>query len=163
MSSAEGVPIHHSRPIRTNGPDYISLTSNRYAAPATRSSALNQHGEALCPCIIQAVHLASYGQLSSSTFDTTPRRRTLGSSRGVAGGMQSWRSRAPPTTLIDPIRHTELRLAPTRSSKGSCTLNLEDEVVLYSLQQRPLNSPLNLENAVGSSIYRVSLNDSLSI
>jgi hypothetical protein len=48
-----------------------------------------------------------------------------------------------------------LRLTPTRSSKGSCTLNLEDEDVLYSLQQRPLNSPLNLENAAGSSIYRV--------
>jgi hypothetical protein len=44
------------------------------------------------------------------------------------------------------------------------TLNLEDEVVvLHSLQQRPLNSHLNLENAVGSSIYRVSLNGSLSI
>jgi hypothetical protein len=41
----------------------------------------------------------------------------------------------------------------------SCTLNSEDEDVFYSLQQRPLN----LENAVGSSICRVSLNDSLSI
>jgi hypothetical protein len=56
-----------------------------------------------------------------------------------------------------------LRLAPTRPSKGSCTLNLEDEDVLYSLQQRPLNGPLNLENAAGSSICRVSLNGSLSI
>jgi hypothetical protein len=49
------------------------------------------------------------------------------------------------------------------SSKGSCTLNLEDEDVLYSLQQRPLNGPLNLENAAGSSICRVSLNGYLSI
>jgi hypothetical protein len=56
-----------------------------------------------------------------------------------------------------------IRLAPTRSSKGSCTLNLEDEDVLYSLQQRSLNGPLNLEDAAGSSIYRVSLNGSLSI
>jgi hypothetical protein len=56
-----------------------------------------------------------------------------------------------------------LRPAPTRHSKGSCTLNLEDKDVLYSLQQRPLNGPLNLENVAGSSIYRVSLNDSLSI
>jgi hypothetical protein len=56
-----------------------------------------------------------------------------------------------------------IRLAPTRSSKGSCTLNLEDLDVLYSLQQRPLNGPLNLENAAGSSICRVSLNGSLSI
>jgi hypothetical protein len=56
-----------------------------------------------------------------------------------------------------------LRLAPTRNSKGFYTLNLEDEVVLYSLQQRPLNGLLNLEDAVESSIYRVSLNGSLSI
>jgi hypothetical protein len=42
--------------------------------------------------------------------------------------------------------------------KGSYTLNLEDEVVLYSLQQRPL-----LEDAAGSSIYKVSLNGPLSI
>jgi hypothetical protein len=49
------------------------------------------------------------------------------------------------------------------TSKGSCTLNLEDEVVLYSLQQRPLNDPLNLENTIGSSIYIVSLNGPLSI
>jgi hypothetical protein len=55
------------------------------------------------------------------------------------------------------------RLAPIRPSKGSCTLNLENEDVLYSLQQRPLNGPLNLENAAGSSICRVSLNGSLSI
>jgi hypothetical protein len=56
-----------------------------------------------------------------------------------------------------------VRLAPTRPSKGSYTLNLEDDDVLYSLQQRPLNGPLNLENVVGSSICRVSLNGSLSI
>jgi hypothetical protein len=61
------------------------------------------------------------------------------------------------------VDENELGPAPTRSSKGSCTLNLEDEDVLYSLQQRPLNGPLNLENAVGSSICRVSLNGSLSI
>jgi hypothetical protein len=53
-----------------------------------------------------------------------------------------------------------LRLAPTRNSKGFCTLNIE---VLYALQQRPLNGPLNLEDAAGFSIYRVSLNGSLSI
>jgi hypothetical protein len=59
-----------------------------------------------------------------------------------------------------PQTNTLFRLAPTRSSKGSCTLNLEDE---DSLPQRPLNDPLNLDDAVGSSIYRVSLNGSLSI
>jgi hypothetical protein len=58
---------------------------------------------------------------------------------------------------------TSIRLTPTRSSKGSCTLNLKDEDVLYSLQQRLLNGPLNLENAARSSIRRVSLNGSLSI
>jgi hypothetical protein len=58
---------------------------------------------------------------------------------------------------------SSLRLAPTRPSKGFCTLNLEDGDVLYSLQQRPLNGSLNLENAAGSSICRVSLNGSLSI
>jgi hypothetical protein len=36
-------------------------------------------------------------------------------------------------------------------------------MVLYALQQRPLNSPLNLEDATGFSIYRVSLNGPLSI
>jgi hypothetical protein len=56
-----------------------------------------------------------------------------------------------------------IRLAPTKSSKGSCILNLEDEDVIYSLQQRPLNGPLNLENDAGSSICRVSLNGSLYI
>jgi hypothetical protein len=35
---------------------------------------------------------------------------------------------------------------------------LEDEDVLYSLQQRSLNGPLNLEDAAGFSIYRVFLN-----
>jgi hypothetical protein len=66
----------------------------------------------------------------------------------------------PPETRFELFN---LRLAPTKSSKGSCTLNLEDEDVLYSIQQRPLNGPLNLEDAAGSSIYRVSLNGSLSI
>jgi hypothetical protein len=56
-----------------------------------------------------------------------------------------------------------VRLAPTRDPKGFCTLNIEDRMVLYALQQRPLNGPLNLENAAGFSIYRVSLNDPLSI
>jgi hypothetical protein len=54
-----------------------------------------------------------------------------------------------------------IRLAP--NSKGSSTLNIEDQMVLYALQQRPLNGPLNLENAAGFSIYRVSLNVPLSI
>jgi hypothetical protein len=81
-----------------------------------------------------------------------------------SGSMQAclnaWTLRAAQLPqLIGP----ELRLAPTRPSKGSCTLNLEDEDVLYSLQQRPLNGSLNLENAAGSSICRVSLNGSLSI
>jgi hypothetical protein len=52
-----------------------------------------------------------------------------------------------------------LRLAPARHPKGFCTLNIEDQMVLYALQQRPLN----LENAAGFSIYRVSLNGPLSI
>jgi hypothetical protein len=75
-----------------------------------------------------------------------------------------WRSGLSPQPHmpLDWLRNLS-HLAPTRPSKGSCTLNLEDEDVLYSLQQRPLNSPLNLENAAGSSICRVSLNGSLSI
>jgi hypothetical protein len=36
-------------------------------------------------------------------------------------------------------------------------------MVLYTLQQRTLNSPLNLEDAAGFSMYRVSLNGPLSI
>jgi hypothetical protein len=56
-----------------------------------------------------------------------------------------------------------VRLAPTKSSKGFSTLNIEDQSILYALQQRPLNGPLNLEDAAGFSIYRVSLNDHLSI
>jgi hypothetical protein len=47
--------------------------------------------------------------------------------------------------------------------KGFCTLNIEDQMVLYALQQRPLNGSLNLEDAAGFSIYRVSLNGHLSI
>jgi hypothetical protein len=54
-------------------------------------------------------------------------------------------------------------LAPTNYSKSSSTLNIEDQTVLYILQQRHLNGPLNLENVVRFSIYRVSLNDPLSI
>jgi hypothetical protein len=57
----------------------------------------------------------------------------------------------------------DLRLAPARHPKGFCTLNIEDQMVLYALQQRPLNGPLNLEDAAGFSIYRVSLNGPLSI
>jgi hypothetical protein len=56
-----------------------------------------------------------------------------------------------------------IRLAPARHPKGFCTLNIEDQMVLYALQQRPLNSSLNLEDAAGFSIYRVSLNGPLSI
>jgi hypothetical protein len=56
-----------------------------------------------------------------------------------------------------------LRLALTRSLKRFSTLNIEDQTVLYTLQQRPLNGPLNLEDAAGFSIYRVSLNDPLFI
>jgi hypothetical protein len=54
-------------------------------------------------------------------------------------------------------------MAPARNPKGSSTLNIEDQMVLYALQQRPLDGPLNLEDAAGFSIYRVSLNDPLSI
>jgi hypothetical protein len=56
-----------------------------------------------------------------------------------------------------------IRLAPTRDLKWFCTLNIEDRMVLYALQQRPLNGSLNLEDAAGFSIYRVPLNDLLSI
>jgi hypothetical protein len=56
-----------------------------------------------------------------------------------------------------------IRLAPARAPKASCTLNIEDETVLYALQQRSLNGPLNLEDTAVFSIYRVSLNDPLSI
>jgi hypothetical protein len=57
----------------------------------------------------------------------------------------------------------DLRLAPSRDPKGFCTLNIEDQMVLYTLQQHPLNGPLNLEDDAGFSIYRVSLNGPLSI
>jgi hypothetical protein len=52
-----------------------------------------------------------------------------------------------------------MRLAPT----NLYILNLENEIVIYSLQQRSPNITLNLDDAVEFSIYRVSLNDSLSI
>jgi hypothetical protein len=58
---------------------------------------------------------------------------------------------------------TRIRLAPTRSSKGSSTLNIEYRTVLYSLQQRPLNGSLNLDDTVGSFIYIISLNCSLYV
>jgi hypothetical protein len=54
-------------------------------------------------------------------------------------------------------------LAPTIVSKASCTLNIEDQTVLYTLHQRPLNGHLYLEDVVGFSIYKISLNGSLSI
>jgi hypothetical protein len=60
-------------------------------------------------------------------------------------------------------RRLKLRLAPAIHPKGFCTLNIEDQMVLYALQQRPLNDPLNLEDAAGFSTYRVSLNGPLSI
>jgi hypothetical protein len=56
-----------------------------------------------------------------------------------------------------------VRLATARVPKGSSTLNIEDETVLYALHQRPLNGPLNLENVDGFSLYKVPLNDHLSI
>jgi hypothetical protein len=43
------------------------------------------------------------------------------------------------------------------------SINIEYQIVLYALQQRPLNGYLNLEDAAGFSLYRVSLNGSLSI
>jgi hypothetical protein len=55
------------------------------------------------------------------------------------------------------------RLAPAMDPKGFCTINIEDQMVLYALQQRLLNGSLNLEDAAGFSIYRVSLNGPLSI
>jgi hypothetical protein len=64
--------------------------------------------------------------------------------------------------LIAP-RTSVFRLAPTRPPKGFSTLNIEDQTVLYALQQRPLNGSLNLEKAAGFFIYRVSLNDPLFI
>jgi hypothetical protein len=65
--------------------------------------------------------------------------------------------------LDDMEADSMLRLAPTRDPKGFCTLNIEDRMVLYALQQRPLNGSLNLEDAAGFSIYRVPLNDLLFI
>jgi hypothetical protein len=47
-----------------------------------------------------------------------------------------------------------IRLAPAKDSKGFCTLNIEDQLVLYGLQQRHLNGTLNLEDAAEFSIYR---------
>jgi hypothetical protein len=49
-----------------------------------------------------------------------------------------------------------LRLAPVKDPKEFCTLNIEYQMVFYALQQRPLNGPLNLEDAAGFSICRVS-------
>jgi hypothetical protein len=57
------------------------------------------------------------------------------------------------------------RLALARAFKrfSFSILNIEDQTVIYALQQRPLNGTLDLEDVVGFSLYRVSLNDSLSI
>jgi hypothetical protein len=68
-----------------------------------------------------------------------------------------------PPHLEDGNHTLKFRLASARTPKGSSTLNIEDQTVLYALQQRSLNGPLNLEDAVGFSIYRVSLNDLLYI
>jgi hypothetical protein len=58
---------------------------------------------------------------------------------------------------------TRKPMAPARAPKASCTLNIEDQTVLYTLQQCPLNVSLNLEDSAGFSLYIVSLNDLLSI
>jgi hypothetical protein len=63
----------------------------------------------------------------------------------------------------EPKQHSLFRLAPTRAPKGYSTLNIEEQMVIYALQQRPLNGYLNLEDAAGFSIYRVSLNNLRSI
>jgi hypothetical protein len=46
-----------------------------------------------------------------------------------------------------------------RSSKGSCTLKIREDSRPLRVQQRPLNSPLNLEDDVVSSIYFNTLNN----
>jgi hypothetical protein len=56
--------------------------------------------------------------------------------------------------LSAPQFGAQHRLTPTRTYKGPCTLNLEYQIVLYSIQRHTLNDPLNLENVVGSSIYK---------
>jgi hypothetical protein len=66
-------------------------------------------------------------------------------------------------TFYNAVNVCTIRPTPTRYSKSSCTLNIENQTVLYALQQRSLNDPLNLEDAAGFSIYRISLNDPLSI
>jgi hypothetical protein len=63
---------------------------------------------------------------------------------------------------LDVLSRT-LRLALAKVSKASFALNIDDQTVLYALQQRPLNDHLNLEDTAGFSIYRVSLNGPLSI
>jgi hypothetical protein len=54
-------------------------------------------------------------------------------------------------------------LPPSIVSKVSSTLHIEDQTILYTLQQRTLNGLLNLEDTAGFSIYRVSLNGPLLI
>jgi hypothetical protein len=43
-----------------------------------------------------------------------------------------------------PVYSLLIRLAPARDPKGFCTLNIEDQMILYALQQRPLNGPLSI-------------------
>jgi hypothetical protein len=52
---------------------------------------------------------------------------------------------------------SSIRLAPASASKCSSTLNIENQTVIYALQQRPLNTPLYLEDVIEFSIYVVSL------
>jgi hypothetical protein len=73
------------------------------------------------------------------------------------------KSSQPASALRLEIQGCSLRLAPTRSSKRFSTLNIEDQTVIYALQQCPLNGPLNLEDAARFSIDRISLNGFLSI
>ena len=56
---------------------------------------------------------------------------------------------------INENQSQHIRLTPTRTSKGSYTLNLEDEVILYSLRQRPLNGLLNLQDKLKMSLIQV--------
>jgi hypothetical protein len=61
------------------------------------------------------------------------------------------------------VSRGRISLALVKNSKGFCTINIEDQMIIYAFQQRLLNGPLNLEDVAGFSIYRVSLNDPLSI
>jgi hypothetical protein len=52
-------------------------------------------------------------------------------------------------------------LAPARAAKVFSTLNIEDQTVIYSLQQRSLNDSLNSENSAGFSVLN-TLNNRFS-